>query len=929
MTKRISLIVLAACAALNALAKTSGDELPSDPNLVRGTLQNGLTYIIRHNEHPKDRANFYIAQRVGAVLEDDSQDGLAHFLEHMAFNGTKNFPDKGIIDFLENVGVKFGENINAYTAYDETVYNLDNVPTTNLNIVDSALLVLHDWSGFITLDGEEIDKERGVIREEWRTRNTASRRIYFAHNRNTKKGTPYEVRDVIGDTAVINNFTYDEQRKYYQKWNRPDLQGIIVVGDVDASYIEEKIKELWKDIPAKKKPAERVFNRLNDNSEPIASVVTDPEATRTTVEAIFRHDAMPFALRNTRAYYEAGIRNSIFENAINLRFDELTNKQSASSSGAFIEAYNDAPLTEVFHFYAAAKTDSTLSAINFLLDEVEKIRRFGLTQSEFEIAKISIAKAYEDAYESRGKRKNDSYTREYVSSFTDCEPVPGIENELVIAKEMLEKITLDDVNRMLSERLTQNVVLQISAPTSDTQVPSEQAFLELYNSSLTKPLEAYESKQYAENLIDQAPEAGTIAEREHTAWDSEEWTLSNGVRVILMPTENVDNQVLFSAMSYGGISVLEPSEVLNANMVGQLATQSGKGDYDINELQRILANKSVALSASVGRYFESLSGQSTTGDFSTLMQLVNLSFAPMRNDADAFGTLIDAYKTKLANASKNPQNAIADTLNTTLMNGNEYYRPIRLENIEELDHQKIMEIYNERFANAADFTFFVVGDFVPDSIESDITTWLGSLPTTSERESYVPRDFYYPTGKIEKVFTRQMETHKSTNRIVYSGRDEYSLKKKLTLDIVSNMLDMRYLDTIREEEGGSYGVHCRSQFGAMVEQEFSLSISFDTDPALIDRLLPMIEKEISEIANGNASDVDFRKVKENFIKKRKEQKQNNSFWISALSNKIMANIDSVTDYESTVESITLDDVCRMARQVLDAGNVVTVRMMPE
>ncbi len=928
--RRIFLLCMAVGMALSAWAKGDSDQLEVDENVVKGRLSNGLTYIIRHNENPKDRANFYIAQRVGAVLEDDSQDGLAHFLEHMAFNGTKNFPDKGIVDFLEKLGVKFGANINAYTSYDETVYNLDNVPTVRESIVDSALLVLHDWSGFITLDGKEIDKERGVIREEWRTRNTASRRIYFAHNRNTKQGTPYAVRDITGDTAVINNFAYDELRRYYQKWYRPDLQGIIVVGDIDPKAVEKSIKKLWKDIPAKKDAAERVFNSLPANAEPLISIVTDDEATQTTVEISFRDEATPFDERNTRADYAQTIRMLVAETAISKRLDELTNKQNSPCAYAATGVFNEAPLTESFYFAAVAKPDATAATLDFLFDEVEKVRRYGLTQTELDYAKAVISKGYADAYEGRAKRDNDSYTQEYVSAFTDCEPIPGIEREVELAEEALSEITLEAVNQMLAGRLERNVVIEIGAPTSDKQVPTSEECLKLYRAAQAKDLEAYENKEYAEKLVDEEPKAGELVNRTKDAlWTAEEWRLSNGVRLFLMPTNNTDNEILLAAQSYGGISVLDTADVLDASLVGRLANQSGKGEFDIDALEHMLANKSVALSASINSYSEVLRGQCTTNDFGTLMQLIYLSFAPMRDDADAFGTLIDAYRTQLINASRNPQRAFSDTLSTTLMNGNPYYQPLKIDNIDRLSHERMREIYNQKFDNAAAFTFFIVGAFEPDSLRSDILTWLGSLPTNDNRRSYTPRDFYNPEGVIEKTFARQMTTHKASNAVVYSGRGEYSLRNSLTLTILKDLLNMRYLETIREDEGGTYGVRCRSSFSGAVEQEFTLSMTFDTDPALVDRLLPMIEKEVRTIATDGPVEIDFRKVKETLVKERKERFQDDGFWLSLMTNKVMWNLDSYTDYESTVESITMDDVQQMAERILSTGNRVTISMMPE
>ncbi len=923
--KKFSLSTLLALTALTAWAV----DLPRDTAVVTGTLKNGLTYIIRHNEYPKERANFYIVQRVGAVLEEDNQNGLAHFLEHMAFNGTKNFPDKGIIDYLETLGVKFGENINAYTSYDVTVYNIDNVPTTRESIVDSALLVLHDWSGFITLDGEEIDKERGVIREEWRTRNNANRRMYFAHQRNTKQGTPYATRDVIGDTAVINNFTYDELRAYYKKWYRPDLQTIIIVGDVDARRVEQKIERLWKDIANKKKSrAQRVYSDVEIEVEPVISIAQDAEATRTTIELDFRRRATPIEMRNTEEDYAQQLTRAVGTKAVALRLAELTDQPKNPCAMAYCEDYLEAPTLSTLAFGAIAKVDSTAAAIDFVVEEAEKIRRYGLGEGEVDVAKASIVKHYENAFASRAKRKNDSYTKEYVSVAAQGDPMPSIDDELALVKKLLPQITAESINELLRNDMQQGVVVKLSAPTS-VELPTAQALRQTLGQAKQKQLERYADKHYDQTLVDHTPSAADIVKQEEAWLGSTLVELSNGVQIYLLPTKNTDDKVLLSAQSRGGKSLLNADEVVAATCIDDLSSTSGKGQYSASELRKILSSKTVKIASRIGTYSETIEGSSTTKDIETLLQLVYLSFGQMRVDSDAYAVVLDSYRTALANAELNPQKALSDTLHAITSQGNPYQQTLDRQTINTLRHDVVLDIYKKRFGNAADFTFFLVGDFDAATITPKLQTWLGALPTEAQRDTIIPRNLVLPKGLITKHFQQRMSTPKTTCVIIFSGEMDYTRPRSLTLTMLRDLLRMRYLDTIREEEGGSYGVSCQASLSGAVEQAYRLTLRFDTDPEMVDKLRPIIDREIEKIAKEGPDALDFFKVKENLVKQRHEQLQQDAVWLKFLTDNVLWGIDLYTDFEKQVQDVGADDVKEMAKKILADGNVIDLRMNPE
>lgn len=931
--QRMKSYALTTLAALGTatIMMAQGHPLPYDPNIVMGRLDNGLTYIIRHNEYPKERADFYIAQKVGAVQEEDTQDGLAHFLEHMAFNGTKNFPGKDIITYMESVGVRFGNNINAYTSLDQTVYHLTNVPTVREGVVDSALMVLHDWSGFITLADEEIDKERGVIREEWRTSNTASRRMYFAHMRNLRKGTPYAVRDVIGDTAVINNFTYDELRAYYHKWYRPDLQGIIIVGDIDAKAMEQKIKDMWADIPAHENPAERVYCRLEPHAEPMVSVVTDKECTQNGIEINFNYDATPFEMRNTAEEFAMRLCESVALNCISLRFNELTNKSTSVAAGANAYRNLDTPLTFAISFAAMAKKDSLSKTIDFLLNETERIRRYGVTESELQMVKTNMLTNYENSFKSRAKEKNYHYTGEYQRVFLEGENTMGIEIEYPLAKSIIESITRENLNMMLAERLGKNVKIYLSAQSDDSQVPSEAELLSRYKASLTAELSAPEEKTVDKPLVDHTPTPGTIvSQKKDAVFGAEEWVLSNGTKIYLKPTKYSDNSIGINAQSHGGLSYEDLHMALVNNVLGYVLDQSGIGDHSQEELRRILAGKSASIGKGISQDYEQIWGSTTPRDFDVAMQLVYLSFKPMREDKNAFETIIDQVRTSLAYQEHNPLKAFSDTINLTYNNGDPSYQPLTKQNIGNIKHSEVMELYNNRFANAADFMFYITGDFEIDSVKQSILTWIGGIETNDKLEKDAPRvTWNMPTGIITKQFGYQMTTKKESIYMIYGGWDTYSQHVNRVYYTLGRLLSMRYLETIREDEGGSYGVSASAHVNERKPQNYILQISFDTDPDKADVLLPIIEREIKRIADEGPNLDDLRKIKEASLNSHADELETNGYWTSAVINKTMWDKDIVTGVSEDIQSISPEEISALARKILNDKNLMMVRMRPE
>ena len=698
------------------------EPLPTDPKVRFGKLDNGLTYYIRHNEDPKQRAEFYIVQKVGAILENDDQNGLAHFLEHMSFNGTQHFPDKGIVNFLEKHGVKFGENINAYTSLDETVYNLSNVPTINEGVIDSSLLVLHDWSHSLLLTDKEIDDERGVIREEWRTRASADRRMWTESNKVKFPGSQYAKRDIIGDTAVINNFKYQTLRDYYAKWYRPDLQAIIVVGDINVDNIEAKIKAAFADVPKPINPAERIIYKIDDNKEPIVAIVTDPEARMTRLELEYKKDVLPAEVKLSANGYMMLIANGLISNMMSERFDDITSQASAPFVQAYAYYGELVKSKDAFDLLAIPKEGKEKEGLSALMLEAEKVKRFGFTPSELERAKTNYLKNMEKLYNERDNQKNENYVREYQGNFLNAEPIPGIEAEYDLTKQILPALNVDIINQIAKSYVTDdNLLVTIMAPQKETvKLPSKEEVLTMVQDTKNAKLEAKKDESINKPLLEKAPVAGKVKKvTSNTAMETTEMVLSNGVKVIFKPTKFKKDEILMSAYNDGGNSnVKNLAELPSALLASSIISNNGVGNFSQTELQKVLTGKIASVSPFISDYEEGMNGSSSVSDFETMLQLTYLYFTAPRKDDDAFGALVNMYKTSLANGMKNPSKAFSDSINKTISGHDPRTMLMTPELIDKVSQDKALEIYKQRFANPASFTFIFVGNIDPQNKET-------------------------------------------------------------------------------------------------------------------------------------------------------------------------------------------------------------------
>ena len=901
-------------------------------------MDNGLTYYIRHNEMPKQRCEFHIAQAVGAILEEDDQNGLAHFLEHMCFNGTEHFAGKGIINYFERIGVNFGGNINAYTSLDKTVYRLSDVPTYREGIIDSALLVMHDWSCAVSLLPEEIDAERGVIREEWRTGRTAARRMWKRGNELMYPGTPYAKRDVIGDTAVINNFSYDALRNYYHKWYGPDLQAIIVVGDIDVDQIEAKILQLWKDVPARANRGERPYYGIGDNVEPILAIVTDPEAQGSDISIIYKHEPLPLQLKNSTAGYMRDLMDRLAHSMLGERLQDITMKPDAPIMGGYMGYVNLFPTRDGFYTSVSAKEGQEKEAFGLLVEQIEKMRRYGFTPDELERAKTEMLNGFEKSYNERNSRRSNSYAQEYIRNYLNHEPMPGIAWEYDFVKQILPMISVDLMNQLAASYVTEdNVIVNIQAPEKkEVVLPSNEEILAALRDMKAMDIAAPVAQKVDDQLVKNRIKAGKIKKTKYIPeLDATEWLLSNGARVVIKHTDFKQDEIRMSAYSFGGESLIATEDLPSAELATDAVSFMGLGDFSVTDLQKALSGKIAHVNSSILANTETFSGSSSVKDFETMLQLLYLHMTAPRRDEVAYQTLMNMIDNELINRANNPKVVFSDSVQ--LMSTDHSPRTILFnkENMQKVSLDKIMEIYKARFSNASDFTFFFVGNIDAKDPEAQrlICTYLGQKSKVKgqrSKEMFVDNGIRVPKGRVLNYFSRKMETTTASNRIQYTSYDfKYTLANEVNMKIIGSILRTRYLESIREREGGSYGVAVYSYLAAYPVPKAAVFMQFDTDPDKQVRLMQIIHEEVQAIIDNGPLASDVQKEKESMLKDFEENLEKNGYWEDVLDNYYKLGINYVTEYRAAVESITAETIQETLRKLVESGNMFEVVMLPE
>ncbi|MDR1417405.1 MAG: insulinase family protein, partial [Prevotellaceae bacterium] len=866
MMKKITLVAgfILACSSAFVFAQQL-QPLPVDPSLRYGKLGNGLTYYIRHNELPKARVDFYIAQNVGAVLEEDDQNGLAHFLEHMAFNGSTHFPGSSLVSYLEAIGVKFGENLNAYTSYDQTVYNISNVPAVREGIVDTCLLILHDWSGALLLDEAEISKERGVIREEMRTYGGARQRLNEKILPEILPDNPYSKRNIIGTEAVILGFKPEALRAFYKKWYRPDLQALIIVGDVDPARVEGKLKALFTDIPAPVNPAERIYYPVADNTGPLVGIASDKEATTTALSVAFKHSQLPRELRGTIAGLSMNYLNAIIYGVMDERISELEQQANPPfvNAGVRNDFFFNTVTVDALSGDVYVKDNDVEGGLKAIVREAERLKRYGFTASEYERAKANLLTMYESAFKEKDKTQNASYANEYVNHFTTGGYIPGIEMEFSLMSSTANQITVDDVNQFVAGLVSDsNVVIALTAPEKEgLRLPTKDDLLRWYAEAKSEDIAPPEEEASSEPLLKELPAGGSVASKaKDKNFGATVYRLSNGVTVVVKPTKFKDDEIIMQATSPGGSSHFPESEEVNIKLYSPVSGLGGLGSFSRTELSKALAGKKAAVSQDIGLTYEGLSGYSSVKDFEAMLQLIYLTFTAPRADESAYQSFITRTKSQLESAEANPEIAFSDTLTKALYVNPAHARRLTAGDLDRVSYQTILSWQKDRYADASDFTFVFTGNVDQKTSKFLIAKYLGALPSIKRSEDYIPVNRDLNSGEIQNRFSQKMENVKSTVYNLYWTTLEPTQKNRIVVDMLQQILQIVYTEKVREDEGGTYGVSVWSRISDYPKGLSPLQIYYETAPEKAAYLNEIIRKELQHIVSSGPRPEDFAKV---------------------------------------------------------------------
>jgi len=905
--------------------------IPADKNVRMGKLENGLTYYVRSNAKPENQAEFYIFHYVGAAQEEDNQQGLAHFLEHMAFNGTKNLPGNKLIKWCESVGIKFGANLNAGTSMEQTVYNISAVPIDKEGNIDTCLIILHDWSQFITLNGEEIDKERGVILEEKRTGNNAGRRMYEKSQKVMFGDTRYAERNVIGTEEILKNFKHEEIRDFYHRWYRTDLQCVVVVGDFDADMMVGKIKNLFADVKAVENPEPKGIYPLPKNVEPIVSVITDPEATSTDVSVIIKHNPIPKEMASTQGVYAINIAKSLIYMMQNTRFQEITQKPNSPFISGYLGGFRIATTSDALYSSATAREGESLTALESLYSELEITRRFGFTQSEFEIAKANYLKSAETAYNNRNDQRHRNFIYTYINNFKYNSEMPDAETEWNLKQAILSQLNIDMINAIAKQLITlENQIVMVDAPEKEGTYPTDAEMKTVIEKVRAAELQAYVDNVVKQPLIpeDTKLNGSAVAKEETDKFGATVWTLANGVKIIVKQTDFKADELVISVSSRNGSSNVSDGDYYSASYMSSLMSRSGIGNLNAVDLRKQLAGKSTYVRSNLSDYNIVLSAGGSPKDVETILQLMYLSFTSPRWNEDDFNVFIDSYKSQLKNLESDPNYIFTAERQKTIYNNNFRRKIISTEIIDNIKFDRMPELHKQFFGNAANFTFAFVGNINPAELKPLVEKYIGSIPASSNKTTWKNDGILPVKGLIDNFFETKMQTPKTSVSYTFSGDIDYTLDNRIIFDALTQILRIRYTEVIREEKGGTYGVRVSESLIREPQESYNLAISFDSDKEKIEKLglLDDVTNELKKIAEAGPTAEDLGKIKEFMVKQHKDNIKQNNNWLGYLISLHLLNFDVHTDYEKLLEELNAGKIQKLAAKIVSDNNCVRVIM---
>lgn len=911
-------------------------KIDNDNTIRKGILPNGMTYYIRHNAQTKGVADFYIAQKVGSILEEKRQRGLAHFLEHMAFNGTKHFPGNtlqpGIVAWCESVGIKFGANLNAYTSVDQTVYNISAAPITREGVIDSCLLILNDWSHELLLTDKEIDKERGVIEEEWRTRRSgmAMQRLSEQAMPIIYAGTKYSDCMPIGNIDIVRTFPYNDLRDYYSKWYRPDLQAIIVVGDINEDKIEEKIKKLFAKIPLPQNPAHRIYYPIGNNEKMILYTATDKEQPTVNFTLYMKRDVTPKQERNTIQNYTDDYKTNILRMAINDRLEELSRTKNAPFISASVRSGNFflASTKDAFELSGVLKEGKTIEAIQLLVGEVERARANGITIDELKRGKAEMLSYAENDYNDRSNRRNGEFVEQCVQNFLEETPIIEPEKELEIVRKLDKTVTIDDVNALAKTIITnQNQVVTMFGPDKNTfKMPTNSSIENAILKAQKQHYTPYKTQNtLTERLITKLPKPGSIISERTYKYGYTEFTLSNGLKVYVRPTNFEPDEVNLKLFSLGGKNIYPDSEMPNLTYLMAGATIGGVGQYNDLTLEKMLAGKTATVTPFIDNDTRGMAGTSNVKDTKTLLELVYLYFTQPRKDPQAFKNLMEQQQEFLTNAHVNPMLAYNDTLHKVAYATNRM-ASMDKEQLKRVNYNRIMHIYKELFANAANFKLILTGNININKLRPLLCQYIATLPSNNTKETIGTYEPKLVDGKKTYIFHKKQTTPTAITTIVIKGKMEYNNRNELLMDAIGQLLRIVYTEKVREDKGGTYSVQASGDLQHHPNDEALLRIAFQTDPQKYNDLIPIVYKELEKMATEGPSQQDLDKVKAYELKVYNQVLRMNNYWEYVLYTDLYNGIDVDTDFRYIVENMTCDDIRTTLRNLLNQNNCIEVTM---
>ena len=915
-------------AALEIAAGSLDAEIPPTPALRTGRFENGFRYYIRSHRKPEQRAELRLVVNAGSILEDDDQLGLAHFVEHMAFNGTENFAKQEIIDYLESIGLSFGPDLNAYTSFDETVYML-KVPTDEPEILAKAFQILEDWAHAVSFENQEIDKERGVVIEEWRLDRGAGARLRDLQLPVIFKDSRYAERMTIGTLESLQNASYDAVKRFYRDWYRPELMAVVAVGDFDAEAIEGLVKQHFSQIPATDKPRERRSYPVPGHAETLFSIESDPELSGSSVAVHYKHPVTP---QGTYRDYRQSIVQTLYHGMLNNRLGELTQEAeppflyASSSMSGFVRT------ASVFSQQARVREGEVISGLEALLTEVERVDRHGFTQTELDRAKINIERAYQQTYRERDKVRSGPLAAELVRAFLESEPTPGIEVELELVRRFLPTIELEEINRLASQWITdENRVIVVTEPEKESlTLPAEQELLAVFERIEESAVEPFIDRVLDAPLLAETPSPGEIVEESEIAEIGvTEWRLSNGVRVVLKPTDFQNDQIAVSGFSPGGHSLVADERYSSAIFATTILGESGLGEFSQIELGKALAGKVAGAQVYISELEEGLNAFASPQDLETMFQLLYLRLTAPRLEQEAFDSLMSKMKILVQNRLSRPGTVFSDKLTEALTQRHRRRQPLSEETLAEIDPRVALEIYRDRFADISDFTFIFVGNFEPADLRPLVRTYLASLPSGGRQETWRDIGLERPDGVVEFEVEKGLEP-KAQVTLIFSGEAEWSRENQHQLTSLAKALQIRLREILREDLGATYGASVNGGISRRPKERYSVSIRFGCAPEEVDSLVETIFEEIESLHRNGVESTYVERIREIQRRRRETSLKENGFWLNGLQTYYSQGLDPrlILAFDELIASVTSESLRDAAKRYLNRERYVLGVLSP-